>query len=204
MSCKKEEKLPFTIGSRFSYAASYTTTEERITKYDTLTVTILEHDITSYSPGRKKIRWENTRHDYYQLRNLNADEKITELQLPTNYIGFANELVAIPGHPLVMPSAAPGDTIGKENDYKSGYSTLNGYKIKHHTTYLRDTSILFDGEELKCQLWESHNTSGIKQFGRYSVVYTYSPAYGFITLNYYYPDRKRVTMQLVDIAITGK
>lgn len=201
--CSKEEKPPFTIGSRFSYATSFTTTE-RITKHDTLTFIVQEHDITSYSPGRKKIRWENTRHDYYQVRSLDADGKIIELQLPLNYLGFANEEIATAGHPFIIPGATPGDTLIKESPYNEAYGRLSGYTIRYRIAYLRDTSILFDGQELKCQLWESRNTNYIKLFGSYAVEYTYNTDYGFITMNYYYPDGKRINMQLVDIAIHGK
>jgi hypothetical protein len=202
--CSKEEKPPFTIGSGFSYATAFTTFAERITKHDTLTFTIQEHDITSYSPGRKKIRWENTRHDYYQVRSMDADEKIIELQLPLNYNGFANEEVAAAGHLLIIPGAAPGDTLIKETPYNEAYGRLRGYTIIHRIQYLRDTAILFDGQELKCQLWESRNTNYVKVFGLYSVEYTYNTDYGFVTMNYNYADGKKINMQLVDIAIRGK
>ncbi len=201
--CKKEEELPFTTGSRFSYALSYTTTREGIVKYDTLTFSIEKHDITSSSPGKKEIKWENTRHDYEQIRSLNADEDHIELQLPVNYSGFANEQIVISGHPLVKPLAAVGDTLNGETKYDAGFGVLNGLKLMQHATYLRDTSIVFDGEALKCQVWESHNISQL-QLGRYSVVYTYHPNYGFITMDHYYPNKKRITMQLVDISIVGK
>lgn len=198
--CGKEENLPFTTGSRFSYAISYTTSREGIVKLDTLTFIIDEHDITSYSPGKKKIRWENTRHDYSQVRSLNADEKLIELQLPVNYSGFANEQIVIPGHPLVKPLAIIGDTLNEETKYETGFGSLNGSALIQHARYLRDTSIVFDSEELRCQVWESHNISH-PNLGSYYVIYTYEPNYGFITMNYYYPDNKRITMQLVDISI---
>lgn len=201
--CKKEEKLPFTTGSRFSYAVSYSTTREGIVKHDTLTFTIEEHDVTSYSPGKKKIKWENTRHDYSQLRSLNADEKFIELQLSVNYSGFTNERIVISGHPLVKPLATIGDTLNKETRYETGFGLLNGLSLVQRATYLRDTTMLFDGEELKCQLWESHNIS-LTHLGTYRIAYTYHPGYGFITMDYYYPDKKRIALQLVDISIVGK
>jgi hypothetical protein len=200
--CKKEEKAPFTNGSRFSYATSYTTTEERITKYDTLSFTIEGPDITN--PDRKEIRWENTRHDYYQIRGLNTEGDIIELQLPVNYGGYANEQVAIAGHLIVAITAQPGDTLNKENKYQNGYGKLNGLSITQHVTYLRDTSIFFDGEELVCRLLESHNISQTKTLGKYSIVYTYNPEYGFITMDFFYPNKKRISLQLADIAINGK
>ncbi len=202
--CKEEEKAPFTTGSSFAYATAYTSPDGRKTKYDTLRFTIQERDITSYALDLKKIRWENTRHDYYQIRGLNTKDNMVELQLPINYAGFENENMAIAGHPTVSLSGSPVYTMESEDTYVKGYGALAGLTMKQHSAYLRDTSVEFDGELLRCQLLVRYNTSHLDTFGRYYLTFTYNPTYGFMTMDYRYPNGRHITFRLIDVEITGR
>jgi len=203
-SCKEKETPPFTTGSVFVYATAYTTPDRRITKYDTLSFTILKKDITAYTLNLKKVRWENTRHDYYQVRGLNTRDGIVELQLPLNYRGFDNELISVAGHPTVSLTGGPGYTLEEEDKYVKGYGSLSGLTIKQQTKDLRDTAVIFDGESLPCRLLQRGNLSHTQQFGKYNLFFTYNPTYGFITMNYYYPDGKHISLRLIDVTIVGK
>ncbi len=203
-SCKEEEKVPFTTGSSFVYATTYTTPDGRKTKHDTLSFTIQKRDITSYALDLKKIRWENTRHDYYQIRGLNTKDEMVELQLPINYAGFENENMAIAGHPTVSLSGGNGYSMESEDTYVKGYGKLSGLTMKQRSVYLRDTSVEFDGGLLRCQLLERYNTSHIDTFGRYYVAFTYNPTYGFMTMDYKYPNGRHITLRLIDVEIIGR
>jgi hypothetical protein len=200
-SCGGSEEAPFTTGSRFSYATTYTSAGGRVTKFDTLSFTIEPADITSFSLDLKKIRWQNTQKDYYQLRGLNVRDGIVELQLPTNYKGFSNELIAVPGHPTVSATGAQGTTLEDEDNYLKGYGVLSGLTIKQRAQYLRDTSISFDGQPLPCRLYERYNVSHRGRFGRYRMRYAYNPIYGFVTIECLYPQGKHISMRLTDVAI---
>jgi hypothetical protein len=199
--CGRKEAGPFTTGSRFSYATSYTSPDGRITRYDTLDLTIGEKDITNYKNGVKKVKWENTRHDYYQVRSIDVGEDKVELQLPLNYRGFDHERIAIAGHPTVMLNAEPDHTLTEMKEYKGAYGALNGKIISQRTQYLRDTSIDFDGTMLPCELYIKYNSSHKDPLGQYKAIYTYNASYGFVTMNYYYPDNKHISMRLVDVAL---
>jgi hypothetical protein len=199
--CGNEKTGPFTTGSRFSYATYYTSPDRRMTRYDTLSFTIEEKDITNYKKGIKKIKWENTRHDYYQFRDIDVEEDRVELQLPLNYKGFDYEQIAIAGHPGVFIDAPQDHTAKEIKEYKEAYGSLNGRTIAQNTRYLRDTSIDFDGTMLSCQLYVKYNSSQRDTLGQYRTVYTYNDRYGFITMNYYYPDNKHISMRLIDVAI---
>ncbi len=118
------------MGSRFSYATYYTSPDGRITRYDTLGFTIEKKDITNYKQGIKKIRWENTRHDYYQFRDIDVEEDHIELQLPLNYKGFDYDKIAIAGHPTFFINADQSSTVKEAKEFKEAYTSLNGKKIK--------------------------------------------------------------------------
>lgn len=202
--CKEQEKAPFTTGSSFAYAVAYTTPDGRKTQYDTLRYTIQQRDITSYALDLKKIRWENTRHDYYQVRGLNTEDDMVELQLPINYRGFENENIAIAGHPTVSLTGGAGYTMDAEDTYLKGYGKLSGLTVKQHSAYLRDTTIDFDGKHVTCRLLERYNTSHRDTFGRYYLVFTYNPTYGFMTMDYNYPNGRHITFRLIDVEIIGR
>ncbi|MBL7719370.1 MAG: hypothetical protein JNL72_11080 [Flavipsychrobacter sp.] len=203
-SCEQPERAPFTTGSQFVYATSYTSSGGRKTQYDTLVFTIQERDITTYSPDLKKIKWENTRHNYYQFRGLNTKDGIVALQLPINYRGFDQELIAVAGHPTVSLNQPAGYSLDKVNTYTDGYGLLTGRTITQRIKDVKDTSILFDGVLLDCRQLQSHNISPHDSLGQFILHYTYNPAYGFITLNYQYPSGKRISMRLIDVSITGR
>jgi hypothetical protein len=203
-ACKEEEKPPFTIGSRFSYATAYTYADGRITRHDTLDLTLVEPDITNYNAELKKIKWENTRHDYYQIRNMTVAADKVELQLPLNYVGFDNELIAVAGHPLALLGVPEGAVFNEKKVYQEAYGKLDSMTIFQKTRYLRDTSVEFDGEMLPCRLYLKCNSSGTGTLGRYKMQYTFSPQYGFITLDYFYPNEKHISLRLVDVVVEGR
>ena len=76
--------------------------------------------------------------------------------------------------------------------------------IFQKTRYLRDTSVEFDGEMLPCRLYQKYNSSQTGKLGQYKVLYTYNPEYGFITLDYFYPTNKQISLRLVDVVVEGR
>ncbi len=202
--CSEEEKPPFTTGSRFTYATAYTYAEGRITRHDTLSFTIEEPDITSYSTAFKRIKWENTRHDYFQVRNMTVEEDRVELQLPLNYVGFDNELIAVAGHPLALTAAPEKHVFNEKKEFEDAYGSLDSTIIYQKTKYLRDTAISFDGQMLPCRLFIKYNASDVEKLGRYKIQYTYNPQYGFLSIDYFYPNEKHISLILIDVAIKGR
>ena len=86
--------------------------------------TIEEADITNYNAAVKKIKWENTRHDYFQRRSMTVEEDKVELQLPLNYVGFDNEFISVAGHPLALLTTPPGAVFNEKREYKESYGRL--------------------------------------------------------------------------------
>jgi len=200
-SCQSQNStIPYKVGQSYLFQVTVTDSNSTILQTDTLTMTIKNKGLIGSIFGMNMADWKSRKFtDNDQERGVNLESDLVEIQMPIQYDYLENENIVIAGYPSYSKSMLIGYTSKSDHQFVKGYGKLAGKKLKQYKTLSDSSMVQFQNDSIKCKVAEYKNLSAIEEYGLYKLKTFYNAEYGFVKMNYKYPNGKVIDFELIEI-----
>lgn len=200
-SCQSQDSsIPYKVGQSYLFKITVIDSNSTILQVDTLTMSIKKKGLIGGLLGMNMAEWKSSIYtDNIQKRGINLESDLVEIQMPIKYDYLENENIVIAGYPSYSKSMLIGYTSESDHQFVTGYGKLAGKKLKQYKTLLDSSMVQFQNDSINCKVAEYKNLSAIEEYGLYKLKTFYSTEYGFIKMNYEYPNGKTIKFKLIEI-----
>ena len=201
IACQNQnETIPYKIGQSYMYKVIVSDTNSTVLQIDTLTLLIKSKGFIGGLLGFNLANWKSTKFkEGDQERGINLESEFVEIQVPTNYDYLENENIVIAGYPSYSKSMLTGYTSESEHQFIKGYGKLSNTKLMQFKIIKDSSMVKFQNDSFMCQVAEYKNTSGIEKYGLYKLKSFYNNEYGFLKMEYKYPNGKVIDFILITV-----
>jgi len=199
-SCKAQpESIPYQVGQTYYFKVIVQEADSTITKTDTLSMTIRKKGVFGTLFGMNMANWSSESYpNITQKRGININEGSVQIQMPTVYDYLGNENIVIAGYPTFSENMKIGYTSEEKHKFVKGYGKLSGKNITQFSTVVDSINYFFSNDKLFCKVSEGKNLDMVEEFGQYKIRTLYSTEYGFMKIEYVYPDGKQIFIELIE------
>jgi hypothetical protein len=200
-SCQSQDlAIPYKVGQSYLFKVTVTDSNSSILQTDTLTMTIKNKGLIGNILGIYMANWKSSKFtDNNQERGVNLESDLVEIQMPIEYNYLENENLVIAGYPSFSKSMLFGFTTESDHQFVKGYGKLSGNRLKQFKTLSDSSMVQFQNDSFLCKVAEYKNLSGIEEYGLYKLKSFYSTEYGFLRMDYEYPNGKIIEFELIEI-----
>ncbi|HLS31264.1 MAG TPA: hypothetical protein VK021_10435 [Flavobacteriaceae bacterium] len=201
ISCQSQNtETPYKVGNSYLYKVTVKDSNSEVIIIDTLKFTIKKKGVIGGIFGMNMAEWTSAKSpDNKQERGINIDKNSVEIQPPAGFDYLENENIVIAGYPSFSAEMLVGSTSESDHFFPKSYGKLAGKELKQHKVVRDSAEVKFKEEMINCKVTAYKNLSLIDEFGQYHLKAFYNNEYGFIRMDYTYPNEKELRFQLVDI-----
>lgn len=200
-ACKNQDTtIPYKVGQSYIYQVTVSDTNSTILQIDTLTMIIKNKGLIGGILGLNMADWKSTKFkEGDQERGINLDLEFVEIQVPTHYDYLENENIVIAGYPSYSKSMLTGYTSESEHQFVKGYGKLTNTKLMQFKKITDSSMVKFQNDSFMCQVAEYNNITGTEKYGLFKLKSFYNNKYGFLKMEYKYPNGKLIDFILIAI-----
>ena len=196
--------IPYQTGQSYQFKTTVLDSNSTVLIVDTLTLTIHKKGIIGALLGMNMAKWTSVKYPYQkETRGVNLTANSVDIQMPLQFDFLENENIVIAGYPSFSNSMAIGTTTISNHHFPKSYGKLAGNEIDQYKIVVDSAIASYKGQPVPTQVAQYKNLTGVHKFGAYELQTFYSTEFGFLKMNYTYPNHKTITFELIDIINTA-
>ena len=201
IACQNQNaNIPYKVGQSYIYQVTVSDSNSTILQIDTLTMIVKNKGLIGGILGLNMADWKSTKFkEGDQERGINLESEFVEIQVPTNYDYLENENIVIAGYPSYSKSMLTGYTSESEHQFIKGYGKLSNTKLMQFKIIKDSSKVKFHNDSFMCQVAEYNNITGAEKYGLFKLKSYYNNEYGFLKMEYKYPNGKVIDFILIAI-----